>query len=378
MSDLANSLTGLQPVLDNVYKEMLPQCGKLISVASSLAGFGALWYIAIRVWRQIASAEAIDFFPLLRPFALGLAILLFQSVVIPVMNGILQPIVVATGDMVKSSNTAVAQLLKQKEDAIKHSSAYQMYEGTDGNGDQDRWYRYSHPDDPDHTNEGVFEGIGNDVKFWLAKQNYAFRNSIKQWLSEVLEVLYAASSLCINTLRTFFLIVLAIIGPLVLGFSVFDGLQNSLVQWLARYINVFLWLPVANIFGSIIGKVQENMLRLDIAQINAAGDTFFSPTDTAYCVFLLIGIVGYFSVPTVAGYIVHAQGGNGMLQRITSLTASGATIVSSTASSLGSAGAQRMGRGLTNIANLPKNVMEGYNGSGQSGNDYQKSKLKGD
>ena len=39
---LAGSISGLQPVLDNVYNEMLPMCGELIGVARGLAGFGAL------------------------------------------------------------------------------------------------------------------------------------------------------------------------------------------------------------------------------------------------------------------------------------------------------------------------------------------------
>lgn len=76
--------------------------------------------------------------------------------------------------------------------------------------------------------------------------------------------------------------ILAILGPLVFGFAVFDGFQHTLTVWIARYVNVFLWLPIANIFGSIIGKVQENMLRYDLSQINQQGDTFFSTTDTAY------------------------------------------------------------------------------------------------
>src|SRR5690606_11460269 len=105
---------------------------------------------------------------------------------------------------------------------------------------------------------GFWDGIGNDIKFWMDKQSYNFRSSIKKWMSEVLQVVFVAASLCINTIRTFFLIVLAILSPLVLGLSVFDGLQHTLTVWIARYINVFLWLPVANIFGSIIGKIQEN------------------------------------------------------------------------------------------------------------------------
>ena len=59
-----------------------------------------------------------------------------------------------------------------------------------------------------------------------------------------------------HTIRTFQLIVLAILGPLVFGLSVFDGFQHSLRHWIARYINTFLWLPVANIFGRAFDTVR--------------------------------------------------------------------------------------------------------------------------
>lgn len=315
---IAGELSGMQSVLDKVYEDMLPLCSRLIDVARGIAGFGALWYIASRVWRQIAAAEPIDFYPLLRPFALGMCIMMFPMV-IGIMNGVLKPTVSATGAMVSDSNKAIERLLALKEQAIKKSKNWQMYVGDSGNGDSDKWYKYTHPKDPDRENETFLDGLGNSMQFWMEKQSYNLRNSIKSWLKEVLEVLYAAAALCINTIRTFFLIVLAILGPLVFGFAVFDGFQQTLTVWLARYVNIFLWLPIANIFGSILGKIQENMIKVDLSQIEAQGDTFFSSTDTAYLVFLIIGIVGYFSVPNVANYVVHAGGGNAILTKVHSL-----------------------------------------------------------
>ena len=101
--DITGSLQGMQPVLNNVYNQMIPLCSNLIDAARGIAGFAALWYIASRVWRQIAHAEPLDFYPLLRPFALGIAVMLFPMV-IALMNGIMQPIVAATGNMVTDSN----------------------------------------------------------------------------------------------------------------------------------------------------------------------------------------------------------------------------------------------------------------------------------
>lgn len=282
-----------------------------------IAGFAATWYIAVRVWGHIARAEPIDLYPLFRPFVIGFAILIFPSV-IALINGVMQPTVSATASMVEGSNKSIELLLQQKEEALKQSDIWQMYVGMDGSGDRDKWYKYTQGD----KKEGWLASIGNDVKFALAKAAYSFRSSIKEWMSEVLQLLYQAAALCINTIRTFYLIVLAILGPLVFGIAVFDGLGHTLTVWIARYINVFLWLPVANLFGSLIGKVQEKMIQLDLQQLKDTGSTFFSSTDTGYLIFLVIGIIGYFTVPSVANYIVHAGGNNALLQKVSSLFSS--------------------------------------------------------
>ena len=69
---LAGEIGGLQQVLDGLYEEMLPLCSQLIGVGRGIAGFAATWYIASRVWGHISRAEPVDFYPLFRPFAIGL------------------------------------------------------------------------------------------------------------------------------------------------------------------------------------------------------------------------------------------------------------------------------------------------------------------
>lgn len=345
-----DEMKGIHGVLEQLYNEMMPLCSQLIGVGRGLAGFAAMWYIAARVWRHLANAEPIDFYPLFRPFVLGFCVLIFQSV-LGIINGVMKPTVTATAAMVEGSDKAIAVLLQKKEEAIKKTDVWQIYVGESGNGDRDKWYKYTH-DNADPAGEGIFEGIGNDIRFAMSKASYNFRNSVKEWMSEVLRVLFEAAALCIDTLRTFQLVVLAILGPLVFGIAVFDGFQHTLTVWLARYINIFLWLPVANIFGSIIGKIQEKMLELDISQVQSYGDTFFSRTDMAYLVFMIIGIVGYFTVPSVANYIVHAGGGGALGQKATSL-------MSSTAMST----ANRLDKGFDNMANMSKHYQEGYSGA---------------
>ena len=174
----ANDIKSLQQVLEQLYTDMLPLCSKLIGVGRGIAGFAATWYIASRVWRHIANAEPIDFYPLFRPFVLGFAVIIFPSV-IAMINGVMSPTVTGTSAMVEDSNKAIAVLLQKKEEAIKKTDVWKMYVGETGSGDRDKWYKYTHPDD-DPNDEGFFASVGNDIKFAFAKASYNFRNSIKQ------------------------------------------------------------------------------------------------------------------------------------------------------------------------------------------------------
>ncbi len=374
---MGDEMNGLHGVLDRLYDEMMPLCSQLIGVGQGIAGFAAIWYIASRVWRHIANAEPIDFYPLFRPFVIGFCIMIFPSV-LGLINGVMKPTVTATAGMVQGSDRAIALLLQKKEEAIKKTDAWQMYVGESGNGDRDRWFKYTH-DNANPSEEGVFEGIGNDIKFAMSKASYSFRNSVKEWMSEVLRVLFEAAALCIDTLRTFQLIVLSILGPLVFGIAVFDGFQHTLTVWLARYINIFLWLPIANIFGSIIGKIQQQMLELDISQVNNHGDTFFSRTDMAYLIFMIIGIVGYFTVPSVANYIVHAGGGGAFGQKVTSLfSSSSSTVINTTSSGAGMA-VDAMGNAASRIAQSMSSsgTSEPYFKDKDPSSNYMGDKLKG-
>lgn len=376
----------LHTVLDNLYNEMIPLCSQLISVARAIAGFGATFYIGYRVWRHIANAEPIDFFPLLRPFVLAILIGIFP-VVLSVINGVLKPTVTATETMVNNSNDAIKKLLAEREAAIKATKKWQVLVGETGNGDRNEWYKYTHPGkDPD--DEGFFEEIGNDFRFGFQKMEYNLKFYIKMWISQVLQILYYAAALCIDTIRTFHLVVLAILGPLVFALSVYDGFQHTLSVWLARYINIFMWLPCANIFGSLLGKVQENMIKIDISQLQTNDDTFFTSTDAAYLIFMVIGIIGYFTIPSVANYIVHASGGSALMSKVTNMSmgagmsamGGGMSAMSAAPSMMGSAGSfaadmfvpdDRLKQALADAKNS-----EPYFKDSGTGN-YQRDKLAG-
>jgi conjugative transposon TraJ protein len=310
---VASDLHSLQGVLSNLYAQMMPMCSGLINVSRGIAGFAALFYIGSRIWKHQAAAEPIDIYPLLRPFAIGFCILVFP-LVLTLINGILQPTVDATDAMVNNTNQAIQKLTSGQTT------------GTDsgvgsGNADPDKYYQYAHPD-----NSGGGDG-SNSNPIADAFSGWGLKNMVRRWIAELLNILFEAAALCLDTIRTFKLIVLAILGPLCFGLSVFDGFQHTLKQWLARYVNVFMWLPVANIFGAIIAKIQVMMI-ISAQTGNLQGNEFGN-TNTAYLIFLLIGILGYACVPGIANYIMNV-GGHALFNRTSAIASMAVSYASGT------------------------------------------------
>lgn len=290
--------SGYNKILQDLFNQMLPLCSRMIDVGRAIGGFAALWYIALRAWKHLARAEAIDFFPLLRPFAIGMAITLFPSV-ISLTNGILQPTVAATEAMTTDSQQAIQWHIQQEEQAIKQTPPTAA-SAPDASGD---WDKYEQPDNSSDS-KGFFSGLKSVFSF------FNFKNMLRNAVTWVVELIYTAAALCINTIRVFYLLVLAIIGPLVFGLSIFDGFQQSLASWFARYIHVFLWLPVTNIFGAICSKILQQLIVLN--------PDFF--TSITYIIFMIISIIGYLTVPSVTGYIIHAGGKDTLLHKISQMS----------------------------------------------------------
>jgi hypothetical protein len=96
-------------------------------------------------------------------------------------------------------------------------------------------------------------------------------------------------------------------------------------QWIARYVNVYMWLPVANIFGAIIAKIQVNMIQLE--QSGGAANPHFGDTNGAYLIFMVIGIVGYFTVPGIANYIMNV-GGHALFSKTSALASMATSYIS--------------------------------------------------
>lgn len=106
--------TNLHELLRSLYDEMMPLCEDMASVAKGVAGLGALFYVAYRVWQSLARAEPIDVFPCSGPSCWAFASC-FPTMVLGTINGILSPVCKATSSLVEQQTFDMRKYQEEKD-----------------------------------------------------------------------------------------------------------------------------------------------------------------------------------------------------------------------------------------------------------------------
>jgi conjugative transposon TraJ protein len=208
---LAVDFENLHQILRNLYTEMMPLCSNMTGIAKGIAGLGALFYVASRVWQALSRAEPIDVYPLLRPFVIGLCIMFFPTFVLGTINMVLSPVVKGTHQMLESQTFDMNQYRQQK-DQLEYEAMMRNPETA---------YLVSNEEFDRQLEElGWSPGdLTTMTGMYVERGMYDLKKSIRDWFRELLELLFQAAALVIDTLRTFFLIVLSILGACRTSFS---------------------------------------------------------------------------------------------------------------------------------------------------------------
>jgi conjugative transposon TraJ protein len=267
----------------------------LVDMARAIGGIAAFFYISKRIYEQLIADNPISILPLLRPFALVLVITFWG----PFVNLILVP----TKGLTKLSEAVYAdkkqivkQRLDEKHDAILAADLPVFFENEEKEAALwDKGINLL------LTSYNIITGraIQNQINFYIM-------DAIRQVLESLFEVLVYL----IAFLRTLFCVLLVIFGPLVFAISIFDGFQDNYLQWIARFVNVNLYLPIALLILSLVQEILIYVLELEIAQIQSMLVYLPQQFYVSNLVVPICGIIGMAMVPKIASWIVQASGTN--------------------------------------------------------------------
>jgi conjugative transposon TraJ protein len=265
----------------------------LVNMARAIGGIAAFFYISKRIYEQLIADNPISLLPLLRPFALVLVISFWGPFV--------QLLMVPTKGLTKLSEAIyadkkqiVAERLEEKQEAILYADlpAFQENEEKEAT----LWDK----------------GINMLLTTYNIISGRALQHQINFYVMDVirqlLEALFEGLIYLIAFLRTVFCVLLVVFGPLVFAISIFDGFQDNYLGWIARFINVNLYLPIALIILSLVQEVLIFVLEAEITQIKSTLIYMPSLYYVSNLVVPLCGIAGLMMVPKIASWIINASG----------------------------------------------------------------------
>lgn len=102
-----------------------------------------------------------------------------------------------------------------------------------------------------------------------------------------------------------FLMILAIVGPLVFSLALVPFFSEGISQWIARYIQISMWPAIVHIIKYVYFKLMG---------VVATGYVADADTHPFIVFFMVSGIALYclFKTPTIAGWIVQSAGTGGV------------------------------------------------------------------
>jgi len=273
----------------------LDNASVLVNLARAIGGIAAFLYISKRIYEQLIADNPISLLPLLRPFALVLVITFWGPFV--------QLLMVPTKGLTKLSEAMyadkkgiVSARLEEKQDAILAIDLPSFQENEEK--EATLWDKGINML---LTTYNIVSGRALQHQI-----NFYFMDGVRQ----LMESLFEAIVYLIAFLRTVFCVLLIIFGPLVFAISIFDGFQDNYLNWIARFVNVNLYLPIALIVLALVQEVLIYVLEAEIVQIKSLLIYMPSMYYVSNLVVPLCGIVGLVMVPKIASWIVSASGTN--------------------------------------------------------------------
>lgn len=361
-------LTRADEMLERVYNVIFDKASVFVDIACFIGAMGAIVMISTHIYGRMLRGKSIYLSEVLRPIVIMAALILYTPL-IQTVNLVLSPTVNATKALVNGERDVLDNVLDNMLENDISSGQFNAYVGPTMEGSFEAYLEaYGLEDDAGWLGT---DRIGQYLSWRIESYMYKARWAIRMALFWLLGFLYTAVVFCLSAIRTFTLAVLALVGPLALGFSLWSPFSRSFVTWLGRYIAVYLWLPVANIFGFLITTVMTEFNLVHLETVQAGGNaTTFSSLDIMYAIMLVTGVVGYLAVPSITAYVITASGASSLLSgavgagKMAAGAAGGAAVsVAGRMLGGGGGGGGGGGNGITSLTNSMNSSSSSDNGN---------------
>lgn len=107
-----------------------------------------------------------------------------------------------------------------------------------------------------------------------------------------------------------YLIILGLIGPFSFALALMPGFTGNIRTWIARYIQISFWIPIAAMIDFVNFKMRDMM----IAFFWTSTDVWKFAAPTHLIILDLVTIICLLAVPSMSSWVISGSGGSGVMR----------------------------------------------------------------
>lgn len=284
--------TTLETVRDTVLS------GKVEALSSTAAILAAILAAAtlLKLSKDYIQGQPLDIWDLLRPIILLTLVCLFRPMVLDPLNSLVN---VFTRDAAQAVSVSTGEYVRQWGENIASMDAYTVQ-----NSMEDAAKEIAEIAEDKSGIGRFFATAWVAIKKVVMHRFHLISMGIGSVVGAVLflfvKILLFVQQILCNT----YLMMNSLLGPFVMALAILPGYETGLKNWIARYIQIAMWIPIGYFVMYINLQVGKAFCTLA-----AAGQTGLA-MDWFMIALQIVALVSVASVPKMAAWVIESTGAN--------------------------------------------------------------------
>lgn len=272
--------------------------GKIEALSSTAAVLAAILAAAtlLKLSKDYIQGQPLDIWDLLRPIILLTLVCLFRPMVLDPLDSIVN---VFTRDAADAVSVSTGEYVKQWAENIGEMDAYTVQ-----NSMQDAAKEIAEIAEDRSGIGRFFCTAWIAIKKVIMHRFHLMSMGIGTLVGAILflfvKILLFIQQILCNT----YLMMNSLLGPFIMALAILPGYETGLKNWIARYIQIAMWIPIGYFVMYINLQVGKAFCTLA-----AAGQTGLA-MDWFMIALQIVALVSIASVPKMAAWVIESTGAN--------------------------------------------------------------------
>lgn len=284
--------TTLETVRDTVLSGKIEALSSIASLLAAILAAGTL----LKMSKDYIQGQPLDLWDLLRPIVLLTMVCLFRPLVLGPLDSLVN---VFTRDAAEAISVSTGEYVKQWGENVAKMDVYTVQ-----NSMQDAAKEIAEIAEDKSGIGRFFATAWIAIKKVVMHRFHLMSMGIGTVIGAILFLLVKILLFVQQILCNTYLLMNSLLGPFIMALAILPGFETGLKNWVARYIQIAMWIPIGYFVMYINLQIGNAFCNLA-----AAGQTGLA-MDWFMIALQIVALVSVASVPKMAAWVIESTGAN--------------------------------------------------------------------